>query len=274
MRAKIVSVAGGARWFIDGWSIFRRSMLGWIALVAAYLLLTNLVAAVPLVGIFAALVIVPPLSVGLMAGARAASHGTAPPLSLLFDGFRSNPRTQITLGVVYMASSLLVFLAMGAADADGQLRAMLSGKLKPDELNPAAILPPLLVAAVLYTPVMMAFWFAPPLAAWHSLGAGKALFFSFYACLVNWRAFLGYGALATLLMVLLPFVALAILVLLTGGQVQLSIMGLLAALLIVLLPTLLASFYASYRDVFAQPDGQTEPPQEPPPGDESPRDPV
>jgi hypothetical protein len=168
--------------------------------------------------------------------------------------------------VVYMLASLVVFLAMGAADADGQLRAMLSGKLKPEELNPAAILPPLLVAAVLYTPVMMAFWFAPPLAAWHSMGAAKSLFFSFYACLVNWRAFLGYGALATLLMVVLPFVALTVLVLITGGQVQLSIMGLLAALLIILLPTLLASFYASYRDVFAQP--------EPPAADENPRDPV
>ena len=270
MRARIVSVAGGARWLVEGWSIFRRSMLGWIALVAAYLLLTNLVAAVPVVGIFAALVIVPPLSVGLMAGARAASRGAMPPLSLLFDGFRSNPRTQLTLGVVYMLSSLLVFLAMCAADADGQLRAMMSGRMKPEELDPAAMLAPLLVAAVLYTPVMMAFWFAPPLAAWHSLGAAKSLFFSFYACLVNWRAFLGYGALSLLLMVVLPFVALTVLVLATGGQVQLSIMGLLGALLIILLPTLLASFYASYRDVFAQPE---EPPGQPP-ADENPRDPV
>jgi len=32
------------------------------------------------------------------------------------------------------------------------------------------------------------FWFAPPLAAWHATGTGKALFFSFFACLMNWRA--------------------------------------------------------------------------------------
>lgn len=252
MQARIVSVAGGARWLVDGWGIFRRAMLGWLALVAAYLLLTNLVAYVPVIGIFAALVIVPPLSVGLMAGARAASHGATPEFSMLFDGFRGNARTQVTLGVVYMVSSVVVFLAMAAADEGGQLRAMLSGKLKPEELAIGQILPPLLVAAVLYTPVMMAFWFAPPLAAWHSLGAAKSLFFSFYACMVNWRAFLGYGALAALLMVVLPFVALTVLVVITGGAVGLSIMGLLAALLIVLLPTLLASFYASYRDVFAQ----------------------
>ncbi len=254
MQARIVSAAGGARWLIDGWSIFRRAMLGWLALVAAYLLLTNLVAYVPVIGIFAALVIVPPLSVGLMAGARAASHGATPELAMLFDAFRSNLRTQLTLGVIYMASSVAVFFLTALADDSGQLRAMLSGKLKPEELQPAEVLRPLLVAAVLYTPVMMAFWFAPPLAAWHSLGAAKSLFFSFYACLVNWRAFLGYGALATLLMIVLPFVALTFLVLITGGAVGVSMMGLLAALLIVLLPTLLASFYASYRDVFAQPE--------------------
>lgn len=266
MQANIVSAAGGARWVIDGWSIFRRAMLGWLALVAAYLLLTNLVAYIPIVGIFVALVLVPPFSVGLMAGARAASRGATPQLSMLFEALRQDPRTQLTLGVIYMLCSVGVFLTIGLADGSGQLRAMMGGRLKPEEFDAGSVVAPMLVGAVLYTPVMMAFWFAPPLAAWHSLGAAKSLFFSFYACLVNWRAFLGYGALATLLLVVLPFIALTVLVVVTGGQVKLSMMGLLAALLIVLLPTLLASFYASYRDVFAgAPDR---------PADENPRDPV
>jgi len=29
--------------------------------------------------------------------------------------------------------------------------------------------------------------------AWHATGRGKRLFFSFFACLMNWRAFLAYG---------------------------------------------------------------------------------
>lgn len=252
MQARIVSTRGGVLWFLDGWRIFRRSMLGWLAMVAAYLLLTNLVAYVPVVGIFAALILVPPLSAGLMAGARAASRGATPELALLFDAFRHDARAQIVLGIVYMACSVIVFLAVGFADDSGQLRAMLSGRLKPEALQAGAILPPLLVAAVLYTPVMMAFWFAPPLAAWHSTGAAKALFFSFYACLMNWRAFLAYGAITIAVMVVLPFVALTLLVVITGGALALSVTGLLLALLVILLPTLLASFYASYRDVFGE----------------------
>jgi hypothetical protein len=261
VKARIVGGAGGVRWLVEGWRIFRRSMLGWLGLVAAYLLLTNLVAYVPVLGIFAALALVPPLTVGLMAGARAASRGTTPELSLLFDGFRHERRAQLALGAIYMACSVIVFFAVALADSGGQLRGALSGKLGPGEVAVGDLVGPLMVGAVLYTPVMMAFWFAPPLAAWHSTGAAKALFFSFYACLVNWRAFLAYGAVAALLMVALPFVALTILVLLTGGSLKLSVMGLLAGLLIVLLPTLLASFYASYRDVFAD-------------SDESSRDPV
>lgn len=258
MQARIVSGRGGALWFLDGWRIFRRAMIGWLAMVAAYLLLTNLVAYVPVVGIFAALVLVPPLSAGLMAGARAASRGATPELSLLFDAFRHDTRAQLLLGFIYMASSVAVFFLMGLADDSGQLRALLGGRLQREALDVGEILPPLLVAALLYTPVMMAYWFAPPLAAWHSTGAAKALFFSFYACLINWRAFLAYGAVTIAAMVLLPFVALAVLVVITGGALQLSVMGLLLALMVVLLPTLLASFYASYRDVFgegAPPDG-------------------
>ena len=255
MQARIVSGRGGVLWFLDGWRIFRKSILAWLAMVAAYLLITNLVVYVPVLGIFAALVLVPPLSAGLMAGARAASRGATPELSLLFQPLRQEPRAQLTLGVVYMVASVLVFFAVGLADDSGQLRAMLSGKLKPEELQPGEILGPMLVAAVLYTPIMMAFWFAPPLAAWHSTGAAKALFFSFYACLVNWRAFLAYGAVTVAILVVLPFFALAFLIVISGGAMQLSVTGLLLALVVVLLPTLLASFYASYRDVFEEDSG-------------------
>jgi hypothetical protein len=111
---------------------------------------------------------------------------------------------------------------------------------------------------------MMMFWFAPPLAAWHGAGPGKALFFSFFACLMNWRAFLAYGAATAFVTLVLPFVALSLLVIASGGTLRLSAMALVFPLLIVLLPTLFASFYASYRDVFATPAAEA--PEPPPPG--------
>jgi hypothetical protein len=250
MQARIVSAARGAYWLVEGWRLFRAAPLGWVSLVFAYVLLTNLLTLVPVLGIFAALLVVPGLSVGFMAAARAAAKGGKVELAMLLEGFREQPRPQIGLGVAYLACSALVFGAMALADGEGSLRAMLTGTRKPQEIPMEDVLAPLLVAAAAYTPVMMLFWFAPPLAAWHSAGAAKALFFSFFACLMNWRAFLAYGALTALVAVVFPAVLLTGVMLLSGGALRLQVMSLVFPLLIVLLPTLFASFYASYRDVF------------------------
>ncbi len=250
MQARIVSAARGAYWLVEGWRLFRVAPLGWVSLVFAYLLLTNLLTLVPVLGIFVALLVVPGLSVGFMAAARAASKGGKVELAMLLEGFREQPRPQIGLGIAYLACSVLVFAAMTLADGEGSLRAMMTGSRKAQEIPMEDVLAPLMVAAAAYTPVMMLFWFAPPLAAWHSAGAAKALFFSFFACLMNWRAFLAYGAVTALVAVVLPATLLTGVMLLSGGALRLQVMSLVFPLLIVLLPTLFASFYASYRDVF------------------------
>ena len=96
---------------------------------------------------------------------------------------------------------------------------------------------------------MMMFWFAPVLAAWHVAGAAKALFFSFFACLLNWRAFLAYGACHGPAWSLLPLAALS-LPLHAARRREAQAGGAGAAAAGLMLPTLFASFYASYRDVF------------------------
>jgi hypothetical protein len=248
MQARIVETARGARWLADGWRLFRAAPLGWIAIVFAYWLIMTLVSVVPLVGVAAASILVPAFSVGFMAAARAASRRGPVELRLLFDGFRHYLRSQIILGVVYFACLGLVLAATALAD-DGALAAwMLAGRQPAEEvLRSEEFLAALVCAAALYTPVLMMFWFAPPLAAWHGTGAAKALFFSFFACLMNWRAFLVYGAVTALVALALP---LAVLSVVTLTSLKVAAMSLVFPLLIVLLPTLFASFYASYRDVF------------------------
>jgi len=50
-----------------------------------------------------------------------------------------------------------------------------------------------------------------------------------------------------------PMLALTVMLFASGGTQAVPIAGLLFPLLLVLLPMLFASFYASYRDVFAVP---------------------
>lgn len=250
MQARIVSAARGARWLGEGWQLFRVAPLAWLALACVYLLGTNILALVPLVGLVAALVIVPPLTVGMMSAARAAAHGVAPRLRMLAEGFGPGVRTQLALGAVYFACSMLVFFAMALADPEAKLRGALGGRAPQAELALGDVVLPLAVFALAYAPVLMLFWFAPPLAAWHGSGAPKALFYSFFACLMNWRAFLAYGATVAVVMMALPLATLALLRAFGVAEVGMTVASLVFPLLLVMLPTLFASFYVSYRDVF------------------------
>ena len=249
MQARIVPASRGARWLGEGWQMFRVAPLGWLALVFAYLFGTQVVALVPVLGVLVALMAVPGLTAGMMGAARAASRGSSVRLGMLLEGFRLGLRQQLVLGAVYLACSIAVFAGMALADEGGVLRGALSGRVPAEPPQGDDWARAALVFALLYVPVMMMFWFAPVLAAWHAVGPGKALFFSFFACLLNWRAFLAYGAVTALAVVAFPLAALSLAVMLLGGA-KLKLAALVLPLLVVVLPTLFASFYASYRDVF------------------------
>jgi hypothetical protein len=246
-----VGAARGVRWLGEGWQLFRAAPLGWLAVVFAYWLIMTVVSLVPYVGVAAAAVLVPAFSVGFMAAARSAERGARVDLAVLFDGFRQAPRAQVALGIAYFACLGAVLAATSLADDGALARWMVTGRRPEEEvLQSGDFVFAMLAAALLYAPVMMMFWFAPPLAAWHSTAPLKALFFSAAACLMNWRAFVAYGAVTALVTLVLPFLALSALLLVSGGALRLPVMSLVFPLLILLLPTLFASFYVSYRDVF------------------------
>jgi len=248
MQARIVEARRGAIWLAEGWRLFRAAPLGWLALVFAYWIIMTLASVVPIIGVAAASVMVPAFSVGFMAAARAASRRGPVELGLLFEGFRHHRNSQLVLGAIYFACLGLLLAATMLIDEGALATWMLTGK-RPDEetLQSDDFLGALALAALLYAPVLMMFWFAPPLAAWHGIAPIKALFFSFFACLLNWRPFLAYGAMSALFALALPLLLLFVLML---ASFKIAAMSLVFPLLLVLLPTLFASFYASYRDIF------------------------
>ena len=240
LQVRVVAAARGVRWLAEGWRFFRAAPLGWTALVFGYLLLMVLAWSIPVAGIVAAAVFMPSFSVSFMAVARAASRGEPIGLPLLLEGFKSGLRAQIALGLAYLACLAAI---MGASRLFlGEMPAI---DAKAEE--PAA---GLAWIAALYAPVMMMFWFAPILAAWHSTTVAKALFFSFMAFLMNWRAFLAYGAASAAVI----FAMAAVLTLLARLiSPEISPASLVLPMFIVVYPTLAGSYYASYRDVFAEP---------------------
>jgi hypothetical protein len=255
MQARIVQTARGVQWLAEGWRLFSAAPLGWLALAFIYTVIMMVMSALPLIGAAAFLVLYPAFTVGWMAAARAASKTSRVDVGLLFDGFRHGLRAQLILGALYLACSIVVFAGMALADDERVLQKVVGGAAT-GEVDIGDLAGPLAVMAVLYTPMLMIFWFAPPLAAWHGVGAVKSLFFSFVACLLNWRALLLYGAailgvIAGLASFLLFAFALA------SGEASKAVPPSAALFaLILFFPTLFASIYASYRDVFgAEPAG-------------------
>ncbi|MBK7899741.1 MAG: hypothetical protein KA603_02395 [Azonexus sp.] len=251
MRAQQLPPAAGWNWIVGGASLYRRNppVLG--LLVVAYWFTVVLLSAMPLIGTVLASLAVPGLSVGLMHSCRQLERRQTPALQTLYGGLRENPRTLAALGALYLACTLAILMLSSLADGGELLRFMLSGQpLDRETVESGRLMAPATIVILLLAPVLMAYWFAPVLAAWHGLSVGKALFFSLMACWINWRAFLTYGIALALVAAVLPGVVLAVLLLIFPGAANFLTALVTVPAMLVLAPIVFASFYVSYRDVF------------------------
>lgn len=251
MRAQTVKSAAGWRWLFTGFAIFRRNPPILSLLVIIYWFTVVFLNILPFIGTVAASLVIPGLSVGLMQAARNIERGQSAGIQTLYGGLRENTQTLLALGGLYLVATLAVLGMSTIIDGGDLLRFMLaSNRAERAAIEDADFTLPALFVMVLLIPVLMAWWFAPMLAAWHRLTLGRALFFSFIACWINWRAFVAYGAAVLIVVGVVPGVLLGLLLLLMPGAAGV-LSGLFTVLMaLVVAPAIFASFYASYRDIF------------------------
>lgn len=251
MQALKLPAARGWRWLAGGYAVFRRSppLLG--LLLLGYWLLLALLGSLPYIGSLATYLALPALSLVLMNACRALDRGLAVTPQSLGTGIRPQAAVLVVQGGVYLCASLLVFGIVSLVDGGALFHLMFVGGKREDlPTEDPAFLLAAQSALLLMLPLIMAFWFAPMLAAWHRLGAGKSLFFSFIACLRNWRPFFLYSLSLLLWSGLVPAAAMLLLGLFLGPGLAAAIV--MAPLVMVLAPTLVASFYVSYREIFVE----------------------
>jgi hypothetical protein len=248
----------GWTWVLTGFALFRKNPALWAFLVFSYIMLMQLLGMVPVLGWLAATVLIPGFSASFMIVSRDLDQGKRPGFTLLFSGFRSNLRALLTQGGLYLTSALAILGVSALIDSGALLQLMLFGERPPaSAFEDGSLAGAAALAAALYLPVLAAFWFAPALSAWRELPAFQALFFSLFAALRNWRAFLAYGLAVALLGLICSFALFMLALLLRGVLGDKSEDALLLAVVPVMLtyvPTLFASFYASYRDIFPPAD--------------------
>jgi len=229
--ARAVPAGHGWKWITDGWALFRRQPGTWILLLIVFVLISVLIALIPILGSIASNLLWPVFAGGIMLGCRELTQGGELAVGHLFAGFRDHLGKLVVIGILYLVALLvIVFIAFAITGAGIGFGALLGADRVGAGMSVRAILLAALVALALIIPVVMAVWFAPTLVVLNDLGVGDAIKASFRACLKNIIPFLVYGAIG---------IGLALAASIPFG------LGWLA-----LGPTLAASVYATYRDIF------------------------
>lgn len=254
MQTQTFPAGRGWRWFADGFAIFKRNppVLG--MLVILYWLVLAFLGSLPYVGQAFASIVMPALSVGLMNVCRALDRGEVVEPLALFSGLRGRPRPILLLGTIYLGATLAVLALTSFADDGVLLRLMLGGGVQRNELDAPEVATAAEIGLLLILPVLMAFWFSPLLVAWHGFPPAKAIFFSFFACWRNWRPFLTYGLALLFWGIALPGVLFGMIAALLPPEMNALMLVVSAPFLFIFVPTVFASFYVTFRDVFAAPE--------------------
>ncbi len=231
-----VPAAQGAQWVMTGFRLYRRSAL---LLSAAFAILFGAVMAlglVPVVGDALSELASPLMIAGFMAAYRVLDENRELELPHLLAGLRGPAIPLMTVGAAQLLGALVISQIMLGMGFDPQALMELAkrGDATPQDMQGVLnrAMPALLVGAALFTPLMMATWFAPALILFGGARPLTALGVSLKAVARNWAAMLVNSlALALLLFVsaLVPF-----------------LLGLLVAM-----PVLFGSLYASYQAIFA-----------------------
>ncbi|HEX7972059.1 MAG TPA: BPSS1780 family membrane protein [Thiobacillus sp.] len=241
-----VAASQGFQWVAAGFRLYRKSPL---LLSAAFGLLFGVVMGlglIPVVGGSLSELASPLMVAGFMAAYRALDSGGELELPHFLAGVRGPAIPLMTVGAVQLLGALLigqVMLAMGF-DPQALMAASQGGKASPQDMQ--AILnqamPALLTGMALFTPLIMATWFAPALILFGGARPVTALGVSLKAVARNWAAMLANSIALGLLLFLAALVPM--------------LLGLLVAM-----PVLFGSLYASYQAIFAVWADDTPPPQ-------------
>ena len=243
MEARVVAPARGWQWLFEGFWLFRKTPVIWLALTLALGLMWAGSLVIPVLGPLLFNLLSPALFAGLMIGCRALESGKPLEIGHLFAGFRQHAAPLVTVGGVYLVGTVVVVGIVLVVAGGSMLPAVLT---KPgtdiETLRAAArsMSLALAVGAVVYLPLLMVIWFAPLLVVFNGLAPVAAMKLSFTACVSNTVPFLVYGVA-----VLMAWVVLSLPAALGAAGALLVV-----ALLVASIPMLICSVYMSYRDIF------------------------
>jgi len=196
MKLNIVTPRTGFVWVRQGIQTFWKQPLAMSGLFFLFMAWVSVASMIPVIGNVLALVLLPAMTLGLMAATAVAEQGKFPMPGILLVAFRSGRagvKDMLVLGGLYAFGFIAV---MGISTLiDGGLFAgvyLMGAPITADKVNNPAFQNAMWLAMGLYLPLSMMFWHAPALLHWHGVAPVKSLFFSLVACWRNLGAFTVY----------------------------------------------------------------------------------
>ncbi|MEY4277093.1 hypothetical protein NHB34_08115 [Polynucleobacter sp. MWH-UH19D] len=252
MRLNNVAPKEGYTWIQQGIWLFKQNPLGFLMLVFMYVFVAQLAVIIPVIGVFAVLLLTPTLSVGFMTACRQAIQKERIRPSVYLIALQSGQFVRnriLQLGLVYAALILLMsFVLSLLVDFETLLPLMTTDKpITPEALRQVYLV--LVFGAILYIPIAMLMWFSPILIAWADMSVPQALFSSWLACWTNKAAFFFYLAIWSAILIAIPLSIGMLFDALDLGQAASFIV---APISMAGLTIMHCSFYATWKACFAE----------------------
>ncbi|MBU3633638.1 BPSS1780 family membrane protein [Polynucleobacter sp. AP-Feld-500C-C5] len=252
MKLNTVAPKEGYTWIRQGIWLFKQNPLGFLMLVFMYVFAAQLAVMIPVIGVFAVLLLTPTLSVGFMTACRQAIQKERIRPTVYLVALQSGELIRkriLQLGLIYAALILLLSFVLSLLVDFEMLIPLLTSDtvITPEALRQIYLV--LLFGAILYIPVAMLMWFSPVLVAWADMSVSQALFSSWLACWTNKAAFFFYLSIWSVVLIAIPLTIGMLFDALDFGQ---AASFLVAPISMAGLTLMHCSFYATWKACFTE----------------------
>jgi uncharacterized membrane protein len=234
---KSVSAGAGVSWVSEGWHLFARTPLMWIVLFVLVFIIAIVSGFIPVLGSLAFQVLTPVFAGGFVLGCWSLENNGDLEIEHLFAGFKRNFGALATVGALYLGGFVVIFLVFAMIVGFSIIPVLMTGGDASAAFAGLAAMGGTLVVGSLIVMalgalLLSAYWFAPALVVMHGMGAVAAMKASFFATFRNFLAFLVYGIVMFLLLIVavIPF----------------------GLGLLVWVPLAITSTYRAYRQIFTE----------------------
>jgi hypothetical protein len=250
MKLNTLTPKEGYTWIRQGIWLFKQNPLGFLMLVFMYVFAAQLAVIVPVIGVFAVLILTPALSVGFLTACRQAILKERIRPTVYVVALQSTPiirKRILQLGLVYATLILVLsFILSLIVDFELLVPLLTSDKsISPEALRQIYLV--LFFGGLLYIPIGMLMWFSPVLVAWADMSVAQALFSSCLACWTNRGAFFLYLAIWGAILIAIPLTIGMIFDAINLGQVATYIV---APISMAGLTIMYCSFFATWKACF------------------------